>query len=611
MTRPVQICHYLVRRPLSSSQIVHRAIDNGPRLFSLPRHTPARGSWEVYVTKRLYSATNAVSDHSEPKLQSVTRNKLREYQKECIQAVLSHLNQGHKRLGISLATGSGKTVVFTHLIKRVPTDPVTAGDQTLILVHRRELVDQAAQKCREVHPDMVVEVEMGKDEASGHADITVASVASISSEKRLWKFDPARFKLVIVDEAHHIVASTYLKVLGHMGLTGEGTPKANSPALVGVSATFSRFDGLKLGAVIDHIVYHKDYVDMMNSGYLSNAIFTTIKSHVDLSKVKAPAFGDFALNALSKAVNTDETNDITVRSWLAKAKGRKSTLVFCVDINHVRCLTEKFRSHGIEAQYITGKDRAADRAQKLEEFRAGRFPVLLNCSVFTEGTDIPNIDCVLLARPTKSRNLLVQMIGRGTRLHPGKENCHVLDMVASLETGVVTVPTLFGLDPDELVNEATVESMEEMLKARQQGNNASNTTAQRGAPIGRVTFTDYDSVYDLISDNRADKHIRSLSQLAWVEVDDSKYILSNRYGGFISIESMASNVDPGPFDGTMIKPRKTTSEVSEAKMGYIIRYNEKVESVSAPKTGNWRAFKRTREIARAATLEDAVRAADT
>lgn len=184
--------------------------------------------------------------------------QLRPYQDECIQAVLQHLELGHKRLGISLATGSGKTVVFSHLIERVPS-PTPDATQTLILVHRRELVEQAARHCQNTYPNKTIEIEMGSSHASGLADITVASVQSIMSGERLQKFVASRFKLVLVDEAHHIVAARYLDVLGHFGLDEESQRqrKDQSAALVGVSATFSRHDGLRLGAAIDHIVYHK------------------------------------------------------------------------------------------------------------------------------------------------------------------------------------------------------------------------------------------------------------------------------------------------------------------------------------------------------------------
>lgn len=420
------------------------------------------------------------------------------------------------------------------------------GDSTLILAHRRELVEQAAKHCQASYPDKRIDIEMGSLHASGTADITIASVQSINSKDRLEKYDPANFKLVLVDEAHHIVAPGYLRILRHFGLDQK---RDDSPALVGVSATFSRFDGVKLGAAIDEIVYHKDYVDMISDKWLSDVVFSTVESPANLSKVKSSAFGDFQTGELSRAVNTDTINDITVRSWMAKAGSRKSTLVFCVDLAHVSGLTRKFREHGFDARSVTGETHRVDRSETLEAFKRGEFPVLVNCGVFTEGTDLPNIDCIVLARPTRSRNLLVQMIGRGMRLHPGKENCHVIDFVSSLETGIVTTPTLFGLDPGELVEEATVKDMRN-LKDRDEAEEEKRRQAYargegpRVNSAAAVTFTDYSSVLDLIADTSGERHIRAISDNAWVQIGHDRFILSAPSGSYIRIERVSDQQLP-------------------------------------------------------------------
>ena len=430
--------------------------------------------------------------------------------------------------------------------------------------------------------------------ASGTADITIASVWSIISGDRLLKFNPKKFKLVLVDEAHHIVAASFMKTLGHFGLL-KADLSDSSPALVGVSATMSRFDGLRLGDAIDHIVYHKDYVDMIGQKWLSDVLFTTVNSTADVSRVKNGAMGDFQLGDLSRAVNTEEINEITVRAWMERAAGRKSTLVFCVDLAHVSDLTAAFRRHGIDARFVTGDTHKRIRSDRLESFKSGEFPVLLNCGVFTEGTDIPNIDCILLARPTKSRNLLVQMVGRGMRLHHDKENCHVIDMVSSLEAGVISTPTLFGLDPDTLVKEASVEEMKssqarkELEESREQRAEVKNASLPKQGSPKTLTFTDYDSIYDLIDDTSGERHIRRISALAWVMVGPNRYILSSQDGSYLSIEGDSSGEES---DYTVTFTQRLSAEAMEAS------------STKSP-------YMRPRRIATSESFSDAIHAADT
>ncbi|PLB42690.1 ResIII-domain-containing protein [Aspergillus candidus] len=530
---------------------------------------------------------------------------LRDYQEECIQSVLDYIKQGHKRLGISLATGAGKTVIFTQLIGRIPPRNETSN-RTLILAHRRELVDQAAAHCRAAYPDRTVSIEMGNLRSTGTADITIASIRSLLSQDRLDKFDPQRFKLILVDEAHHIVAPTYRSVLDHFGLQ-EPTPDA--PVLVGVSATFARADGLRLGAAIDHIVYHKDYMDMINDKWLANAVFTTVQSNAKLSGVKSDSRGDFQLESLARAVNTDTTNTVTVRAWLANAADRHSTLVFCVNVEHTRSLTDTFRAHGLDARYITGDTPQKQRDAELTAFKAGEFPVLLNCGLFTEGTDIPNIDCVLLARPTRSQNLLVQMIGRGLRLHPGKKDCHIIDMVGTVDAGVVSTPTLFGLHPDEIINAATATELTKRPTtqpttpppedvAEEEKEEEEEDTKATDSDNNEITlsFTKYDTIYDLIHDLKSEKHIRSLSRYAWVRVAGSnaktpeeKYILSDD-SGWLTITRTPSS-----------PPRQQENEP------YTLHH---VQKYTSPTTLT-PTYTRPRLLTTSPTLPSAVHAADT
>jgi ATP-dependent helicase IRC3 len=432
---------------------------------------------------------------------------------------------------------------------------------------------------------------MGSTKASGAADITVASIRSLASKDRIEKFDPSYFKLVLVDEAHHIVAPQYRQALEYFGLT---EPSNNAPALVGVSATFFRFDGLKLGSAIDHIVYHKDYIDMIGDKWLSDAIFTTVKTNVDLSRVAKDSSGDFATRALSEAVNTATVNDVTVRSWLMHASNRRSTLVFCVDTEHVRQLTEAFRDNGIDARYITANTPRQTRNEELEAFKQGEYPVLLNCGLFTEGTDIPNIDCVVLARPTRSKSLLIQMIGRGLRLHPQKENCHIIDMVSTLNTGIMSTPTLFGLDPDEALN---TQSVQEIRKQKEHEEIFDSAIPDAGyvRPLGDdevdVTFTTYDSVFDLLNDERVDRHIRSISRYAWVRVNTDRYILAEK-SGWMTIEKSDQDID-GPWVVELVQKYESATGTVHTRPRVIARapdFEQDVHSADTFASTNFKDF---------------------
>jgi len=469
---------------------------------------------------------------------------------------------------------------------------------------------------------------MGNLKASGVADITVASIQSIHSQERIGKFDPADYKLILVDEAHHIVSKAYLEVLEHFGISDkqqreeEDVEKKSTPALVGVSATLSRLDGVALGKVIKHIVYHKDYVEMIGENWLSNVIFTTVSSSADLSKVRKGVGGDFSTSQLSRAVNQDHINLITVKAWQNKAEGRKSTIVFCVDLDHVDSLTTMFRQHGIDARFVSGDTPKKIRSDRLDAFKRREFPVLVNCGVFTEGTDIPNIDCVLLARPTKSRNLLVQMIGRGMRLHPGKEDCHIIDMVASLRTGIVTTPTLFGLDPSETITSMDPEKLRKLRERKE-------TEKERQAVLdsvkadprvmgkkvpefaGSITFKSYESISDLIEDSSDERFIRAISPNAWVNVGADKYILSNgTMGDWITLERIA----PLPTSPTSLTSPTTTARDPFSSPTWKVTLTSKLSSPAASSTPTHKPtspFARPRTLLQSSTFEAAVNGADT
>ncbi|CDF88806.1 ZYBA0S03-02344g1_1 [Zygosaccharomyces bailii CLIB 213] len=364
--------------------------------------------------------------------------ELRDYQQHVIDRCMESVTNGKKRIGVSLATGGGKTVIFANLIKQMAG---TGLHRALVLVHRRELVMQAAETIKKFIPQARLEIEMGKYvcEDVRDCDIIVASVQSLI--RRIDGYNPRDIDLVIVDEAHHAVANSYIRILEYF----------RDAPVVGFSATFERADHKALSTVLDEIIYHKGILEMINDKWLCESKFTTVKIDMDLSAVEVSSSNeDFKLDKLSKVMNTPEVNEIVLRTYLHKSaeenSGFKSTLLFAVDISHVHALYRLFRSHGINTECVTSRTKHRERDLIISNFKSGKIQVLINCGIFTEGTDMPAIDCILLCRPTRSRTLLVQMVGRGLRLHGSKKHCHVIDFVGASDVGVVSVPTLAGIE---------------------------------------------------------------------------------------------------------------------------------------------------------------------
>ncbi|KAI9188955.1 putative ATP-dependent helicase IRC3 [Blastocladiella emersonii ATCC 22665] len=381
---------------------------------------------------------------------------LRPYQEECIQRTLDELAQGVRRQAVSLPVGSGKTVVFSNLLQRVPV-PKPGATRVLVLAHRKELLDQAMRQIQRAAPALRVTQDGGSSREPkdlSDLDVVIASVPAlgITSSKRLAKYDPDDFKMIIIDEAHHAAATTYQRILDHFRVKDP-----DSHIFVwGCSATLMRSDGLSLSATFDKITYSRGFLEMINEGYLCNFTLKTVRTTVDLSTVKSRN-GDYASGELSAAVNVAARNDEIVLAWFAAQDDgeRASTLVFAVSIDHVESLTDTFVEHGIDARFLHSRIDRDERAGLIEAFRRGEFPVLINCGILTEGTDIPNINCIILARPTRSSVLYQQMLGRGLRLHHAKSDCLVIDIVDQhTKADLVTAPSLLGFSPDFQVAEA-------------------------------------------------------------------------------------------------------------------------------------------------------------
>lgn len=363
--------------------------------------------------------------------------KLRDYQVQCLQAIKDRYLAGIRRQLICLPTGTGKTVIFAQF-----PSFFQMKKRMLVLAHREELLEQARQKLLDANAHLQVHIEQGSRHAEDTCDVVIASIQTLGRKgsKRLLDLPSDEFYLVVVDEAHHATAATYRRVLDHFGLFEQDSKKL----LVGFTATPKRGDGQGLDTIFEEIAFSRTLPEMIDAGHLCPLRAYRIETEIDLSKVKS-RMGDFVAAQLSDAVNVAERNDVVIDCFRKHLSGRQA-LCFCVDVAHARDLAHTFCRADIACAAVTGDMPSEERRRVLEAFRQAKLQVLTNCLVLTEGYDEPSIEGILLARPTKSVVLYAQMIGRGTRLHPGKENVTIVDIVdVTRDQKLIQLASLFGL----------------------------------------------------------------------------------------------------------------------------------------------------------------------
>lgn len=328
----------------------------------------------------------------------------RPYQQKCIESVESSFKDV-SRLLASVPTGGGKTIIFSWLAQR------RQPERTLILAHREELINQAIDKLHNA-TGIMSDKEQAENYASLSAPVVVASVQSMIRRLDRWPQD--HFGLVIVDECHHAISDSYLKVLHHFDGHSD---------VLGVTASPDRGDKRNLGEYFDKIAFEIGLFDLINDGYLSRIIVKAVPLKIDLNNVRQTA-GDFDCAQLSDVI-LPYLGEIA-RAIQQHASFRR-TLVFVPLIATSQKFVEVCESIGLSACHIDGA--SPDRADILKQFRDGKFDVLSNAMLLTEGYDDPGIDCVVVLRPTKSRALYSQMVGRGTRILPTKDNLLLLDFL--------------------------------------------------------------------------------------------------------------------------------------------------------------------------------------
>lgn len=366
---------------------------------------------------------------------AVATLELRPYQAEAKAAIQAEWAKGNTRTLLVLPTGCGKTIVFSKLAE----DCVREGERVLILAHRGELLEQAADKLYQA-TGLVCAVEKAEQTSiDSWYRVVVGSVQSLMRPARLEQFSPDHFDVIIVDEAHHVLADSYQRILQYF----------EHAKVLGVTATPDRGDMRNLGEFFDSLAYEYTLPRAIREGYLSPIRAMTIPLRLDISQVGVQN-GDFAAGQLGTAL--DPYLEQIADEMLEHARGRK-TLVFLPLIATSQKFTEILRSRGFRAAEVNGE--SADRATILADFEAGKYDVLCNSMLLTEGYDCPSIDCIVVLRPTKIRSLYSQMVGRGTRLHPGKDHLLLLDFLWHTERHELCHPAHLIAPSEEIARQMT------------------------------------------------------------------------------------------------------------------------------------------------------------
>ena len=383
---------------------------------------------------------------------------LRDYQSDAITATRQAWHKGLRRPAVVLPTGAGKTVVFAHLVKIMRA----LGVRAVILVHRDELIQQAVAKLHAVAPDLRVGVVKAERREILGRDVVVASVMSLKTEAARAGLVRAGFRLVIVDEAHHAVANTYMAILRDLGCY-EDDPMIGAYAL-GVTATLGRSDRVALGQVWQDVVYRRDIVEMIRAGHLVNVKGVRVKVEgLDLTNVKRSSFKragedrDWQDQALSDAMHEALAPAAVARAYVEHAKDRQGIL-FAPTVAMAYEMAEALREQGITAVGLDGTVPTLERRRILADFQRGDTQVVCNCAVLTEGFDAPWCSAVVIARPTSSAALYVQMAGRGLRPYPGKRDALLIDVVGV--TGKHRLASLVDLSGAERVEKLDAELAE-------------------------------------------------------------------------------------------------------------------------------------------------------
>lgn len=360
---------------------------------------------------------------------------LRPYQQAAMEAVLREWDEGHDRTLLVLPTGCGKTIVFA----KIAESRVRVGERVLIMAHRGELLEQAGDKILQA-TGLKCAVEKAEQTCRGSwYRIVVGSVQTLMRDKRLKQFPADYFDTIIIDEAHHSVSDSYQHVLRYF----------DKAKVLGVTATPDRADMRNLGTYYESLAYEYSLPQAIKDGYLCKIMAQTIPLTIDISGVGMSA-GDYKAGELGSAL--DPYLSQIAKEMLTYCADRK-TVVFLPLVKTSQKFCDILNEAGFHAAEVNGN--SDDRAEILQDFDEGKYNVLCNSMLLTEGWDCPSVDCVIVLRATKSRSLYSQMVGRGTRLFPGKDNVLLLDFLWNTEKHELCRPACLIAESNDVADKMT------------------------------------------------------------------------------------------------------------------------------------------------------------
>lgn len=474
---------------------------------------------------------------------------VRPYQGEDLLSIRDHYLRGKRRLLGVAATGLGKTVLFSNIHQVIPKKK-----KILLIVNREILIGQSKAAIEKYNPDLIVGVEQAGNRHSWMDDVVIVSVQTVGStkededgdpvfNKRLLSLDPDEFDIIICDEAHRALAKTWIQVLKYFKVY-KGDPDYNDPEklLLCLTATPNRADNKGLEEICEDIAFVRDIRWGIENKWLTDIEAYRVNTRIDISDVKVTK-GDLDKKQLAKKINIPERNKLVVEKYKEIADGKKA-LFFTVDIQHAKDLADELNKQGVSALPMYSGMSEEDRAYAMEAHRTGRITALTNAMMLTEGYDDPSVEVICVVKPTKSRVVYTQIIGRGLRPFPSPEAlatfqksgqepkwikpaCIVIDFVdVSSKHTLCTVPTLFGLSSAlDLKGKKALKTLQEIEAQVEKLPQVKQSMAKidQFDDLGKLTA--HIEKVDLLSVPSTPPEIQKASELSWISIGEG-YSLS-------------------------------------------------------------------------------------